>query len=146
MNGVDVKAALSPREREIAISAIGDRVSGSPVEAAKQLLAGIAVLDGDRLPVLVWPEAATLRERANWLSDQAKDYLERADLFDARMVAISPSGLQVLEEQRGCVQASNESALTPRLSASFASAHPEEETDSRLQSCSQIDQGSSGAC
>nr|NLU60020.1 hypothetical protein [Pseudomonas sp. BIGb0427] len=116
------------------------------MEAAKQLLAGIAVLDGEHPPVLVWPEAATLRERANWLSDQAKDYLESADLFDARLAAISPGGLQVLEEQKGCAQASNESAPTLQLSASSASAHPEEETDSRLQSCSQIDQDSSGAC
>ncbi|WP_156160236.1 hypothetical protein [Pseudomonas sp. 2(2015)] len=131
MNGAVTQSVPSPRERE---------------EAARQLLAGIAVLDGNHPPVLVWPEAATLRERANWLSDQAKDFLERADLFDARMAAFSSDEPQALEEQTGYVQASKESAPIPQSSVSSASAHLEVEKDSRLQSCPRIDQGSSDAC
>lgn len=58
--------------RPIAIQAIAARATGSPVEAAKQILQGIAVYDaGTEQPVVVlWPEklqeSNALLERAAW--------------------------------------------------------------------------------
>lgn len=137
---------LSPREREIAIGAIGARGPASPVEAAKQLLAGIAVLDGSHLPFVVWPEEMTLRQRADWLARVAGDHAESADLFDTRMSHLNPGDPQALEGRQGCAQESTELASTLQSSASSASAHPEADTDSRLQIGPLADQDSNGAC
>lgn len=65
----DIK--LSPREREIAIQAMGARVSGEPAEAALQLLHGIAVLDGQHIPAVAWPNGLSLGEKAAWHMEQA---------------------------------------------------------------------------
>ena len=59
------RQTLTAKDREIAISSIGARVSGSPAEAAAQLLSGIAVLDGRHLPILVWPTGMSLKEAAD---------------------------------------------------------------------------------
>lgn len=137
---------LTPREREIAIAAVSARAGGSPVEVAKQVLAGVAVLDGCHLPIVVWPADTTPRQQADWLLNAATDQAERADRFDARMRRFNPDAPQALEERPACAQASSELEPTLQPSASSASTHPEEDTDSRPQTSPQAQQDSSGAC
>lgn len=78
---MEIKGAapgLTAREREIAIAAIGGRVTGTTIEAAKQLLAGIAALDGEHLPILIWPESISRSERAAWHEREAAYWRESA--------------------------------------------------------------------
>lgn len=61
---------LSGRDREIAIQAIAAHATGTPVEAAYQILAGIEALDAgpDAPMVVLWPTKifGTTEERAGW--------------------------------------------------------------------------------
>lgn len=54
----ELRPAISGIDREIALKAIAERATGSPAEAARQILAGIAVLNaGAKKPVVVlWTE------------------------------------------------------------------------------------------
>ena len=137
---------LTPREREIAIAAVSARAAGTPVEAAKQVLAGVAVLDGDHLPIVMWPKDTTLRQKADWLANAASDHSERADRFDARMHQLNPGAPQDLEVHPGDAQVSSELVPTLPASASSASVHLEEEIGSRPQTGPQVQRGSNGAC
>lgn len=140
------RPALTAKEREIAIAAVSARACGIPVEAAKQLLAGIAVLDGNHLPILVWPENTTSRQKADWLAKAASDQSERADRFDAHMIQVNPGAPQALEVHPGDAQVSSELVPTLLPSTSSASAHLEEETDSHPLKAPQVRQGSNDAC
>lgn len=140
------RPVFTSREREIAIAAVSARAAGTPVEAAKQVLAGVAVLDGDHLPIVVWPADTTPRQQADWLLNTAADQAERADRFDARMRQFNPDAPQALEERPACAQASSELEPTLQASASSASVHLEEEIGSRPQTCPQVQRGSNGAC
>lgn len=94
MLGAGVNVSLTAKEREIAISAIGARVSGGPAEAAKQLLAGVAVLDGQHAPFLILPEEISRQEMAAWHEDQAaywRDSAARHDAVTARSAAQTPT-------------------------------------------------------
>ena len=62
---------LSRADREAAVKAICARASGTTTEAAAQILAGIAALDGRRLPILLWPEDVTREEKAAWHKSEA---------------------------------------------------------------------------
>ena len=68
---------LSPREREIAIEAISRAPIGDCSRAAADLLAGIAVLGGAHLPVLVWPPEMPNDEKATWLEGEAASVRKR---------------------------------------------------------------------
>ncbi|WP_150796632.1 hypothetical protein [Pseudomonas fluorescens] len=46
---------LEPSIRQIAIQAIASQVSGTPAEAAIQILEGIAVIDFPGKPFVIWP-------------------------------------------------------------------------------------------
>ncbi|MDU8358014.1 hypothetical protein [Pseudomonas syringae group sp. J309-1] len=63
--------ALSADERKIALSAIASRATGSPANAAVEILAGKAVLDGRHLPILVWGTDVTREEKAAWHKSEA---------------------------------------------------------------------------
>ena len=140
------RPALTAKERGIAIAAVSARASGAPVEAAKQILAGIAVLDGNHMPIVVWPENTTLRQKADWLATAASDQSERADQFDARMRQLNPGAPQAPEVHPGDAQVSSELAPTLLPSTSYASAHLEEETDSRPLKGPRALKGSNDAC
>ncbi|MBX8474125.1 hypothetical protein K5D38_04975 [Pseudomonas cichorii] len=82
---------ITPREREIVIAAISSRATGSPVEAAKQVLAGVAVLDGNHLPILVWPEGMTRSAKAAWHAAEAAYWEMSAKRFAGLELAASQS-------------------------------------------------------
>jgi hypothetical protein len=79
----DFPFQLSVADREIAVKAIAARASGTPAQAALQILAGIAALDsGTQSPVVVlWPEGFDegdfLTKRAEWHADQSVLLTER---------------------------------------------------------------------
>ena len=54
---------LETNIRQIAIQAIAARASGSPVEAAGQILAGIAALDSPGKPFVIWPKYLPMTEQ-----------------------------------------------------------------------------------
>lgn len=136
---------LTLREREIAITAISARASGSPVEAAKQVLAGIAVIDGDHLPILVWPKDVTREEKAAWHDNEADFWRESAKRFsvlnsDARNDQQSP------RIPEGVSQNSSPDQPLP-YSTLAAPAHCEVEEENLPRPLSgEPAQGSSDAC
>lgn len=69
---------FSRQEREIAIAAIATRVTGTPASAALQLLAGIAVLNGNHEPIAIWPDDSTRESRAAWHEREATCWRESA--------------------------------------------------------------------
>ncbi|MNJ37190.1 hypothetical protein D3C77_319990 [compost metagenome] len=77
----DARVQLTAREREIVISAIAARVSGSPSDAAKQVLTAIAVLDGDREPLILWPQSISRVRMAAWHESEAVYWRESAARF-----------------------------------------------------------------
>lgn len=50
--------------------------TGAPEKAAAHILAGIAVLDGAHLPILIWTEGLTWEEKAAWHEAQAARYVQ----------------------------------------------------------------------
>lgn len=56
--------------RQIAVQAIAARASGSPVEAAGQILAGIAALDSPGKPFVIWPTNLPLAEQIKALESE----------------------------------------------------------------------------
>lgn len=143
---VSATVILAAAEREIAIGVLGSRGLSSPEEAAKSLLAGVAVLDGKHSPFVIWPAESTRRQRAEWHAKEAVYWMESADHFDARMLKLNLGEGQNPEESAGSQQGPSESGGTARYPASTPSALPEAGTNSRpLESCAP-DQGSSDAC
>ena len=63
---------LESNIRQIAIQAIAARASGSPVEAAEQILAGIAALDSPGKPFVIWPTSLTAVEQIEALELELK--------------------------------------------------------------------------
>lgn len=61
---------LESNIRQIAIQAIAARASGSPVEAAGQILAGIAALDSPGKPFVIWPTDLPPPERIKALESE----------------------------------------------------------------------------
>lgn len=61
---------LETNIRQIAIQAIAARASGSPVEAAGQILAGIAALDSPGKPFVIWPTNLPLAEQVKALESE----------------------------------------------------------------------------
>ncbi|WP_346397441.1 hypothetical protein [Pseudomonas syringae] len=62
---------LSRADREAAVKAICERATGTTTQVAAQILAGIAALDGRRLPILLWPEHVTREDKAAWHKSEA---------------------------------------------------------------------------
>lgn len=56
--------------RQIAVQTIAARASGSPVEAAGQILAGIAALDSPGKPFVIWPTNLPLAEQIKALESE----------------------------------------------------------------------------
>ncbi|MHA6180409.1 hypothetical protein [Pseudomonas mohnii] len=144
----DFRSRLTGREREIAIEAIGRRLSGSPAESAKDMLVGISVLDGKHAPFVVWSEeyGFDYEERAAWLEAQAASARASATRY-----------AEVISQAQHSVERSPETHLEKTLSpsqgqplsqsASSTSLHPEAGKESPLpQLLAEPAQGSSDAC
>ncbi|WP_139137844.1 MULTISPECIES: hypothetical protein [unclassified Pseudomonas] len=83
---LNAQPRLSGRDREIALQAIAARASGTPVEAAYQILAGIEALDaGPESPlVMLWPKGdgyETLEDKAAWHEAERDRLLDRHKAF-----------------------------------------------------------------
>nr|WP_234300573.1 hypothetical protein [Pseudomonas syringae group genomosp. 3] len=96
------KVQLSAGDREIAVKAICSRATGTTTQVATQILAGIAALDGRRLPILLWPEDVTREEKAAWHKSEAAFWDASAVRFaeltsfsakSAEQLVVSASGL-----------------------------------------------------
>lgn len=126
----EMVGVLSAADREIALKAIAGRATGKPVDAAVEILAGIAVLNGNRLPILVWPAGTTREEKAAWHKSEAASWEESAQRF-AKIMSAMPSQQSV--EQTPALSPIAEQLqerAQPLLdSASFAQARPAAETE-----------------
>lgn len=140
------RQALTEKEREIALTSIGARVSGSPAEAAAQLLSGIAVLDGRHLPILVWPTGMSLNEAADWLAEQVEVYRVRAQRFSERMAGVSSSALTALVEHSDPPQKLSGLAQPLEYQASSAPTHREAGIGSHPPEDQQLHSEASDAC
>lgn len=74
---------MNRRDREIALRAIAGRATGKPEVAAAEILAGIAVLDGQHFPILLWPAGIDREEKAAWHRAEAAYWEEAAARFAA---------------------------------------------------------------
>lgn len=126
----DQRPMLTPKERELAIAAIGSRVSGTPADAATQLLVGIAVLDGRHLPIQVWSAGMGLEDAANWHERNAIELRERNARIQARIRAVSPSEQTAPSGVSDCLQTSVARAQPQQDPASSAPDRREAGTDS----------------
>lgn len=63
---------LEPNIRHIAIQAIASRASGTPTEAALQILKGIAALDSPDKPFVIWPTSLSAAEQIEALEVELK--------------------------------------------------------------------------
>jgi len=145
-NFYSTRQALTEKEREIALTSIGARVSGSPAEAAAQLLSGIAVLDGRHLPILVWPTGMSLNEAADWLAEQGEAYRVRAQRFSERMAGVSSSALTALVEHSDPPQKLSGLAQPLEYQASSAPTHREAGIGSHPPEDQQLHSEASDAC
>lgn len=137
---------LSPREREIAIAAIGARVSGEPSAAAKQLLAGVAVLDGQHTPILIWPEGIAREEMAAWHEAEAAYWRESAARYAEITERAQRSDTGTLRDSRGDLS-TDELDTPPAPLASSPEAHRASEKENHPQSSAgEPVQGASDAC
>jgi hypothetical protein len=135
---------LSRADREAAVKAICDRATGTTTQVAAQILAGIAALDGRRLPILLWPEDVTREEKAAWHDKEADFWKESAKRFSVLMsVRNEPRSP---DNPEGSLQNSSLDQPLPH-STLAAPAHCEAEEEFRLPSVfGEPAQGSSDAC
>lgn len=140
------RPALNEKEREIAIAAIGARVSGSPAEAAAQLLSGIAVLDGSHLPILVWPTGLSLDGAADWHENQGEEFRVRAQRFSERMAGINSNALRSPVEHSDPIQMLSGLAQPLEYPASSVPAHREARIGSHPPEDQQLHSEASDAC
>ncbi|WP_148193496.1 hypothetical protein [Pseudomonas syringae] len=135
---------LSCGDREAAVKAICDRATGTTTQVAAQILAGIAALDGRRLPILLWPEDVTREEKAAWHDKEAGFWKESAKRFSVVMSARNEPRSPDIPE--GSLQSSSPDQPLPH-STSAAPVHCEAEEENRLPSVfGEPAQGSSDAC
>ena len=136
---------LTAREREIAICAISARATGKPDVAAVEILAGIAVIDGNHPPILLWSNNMTREEKAAWHRAEAAYWAESAQHLpnipagDFQSAVRTPCGSQT-------VSTTDEQGTPHHLSASSPEALHEAEIQSPLPSLlGEPQQGSSDA-
>ena len=142
----DIAPDLSATDREIALKAIAARATGKPDVAAAEILAGIAVLDGNHLPILLWSNDTTREEKAAWHKAEAAYWDESAQ----RLAEITAQRAQSAARTHSSTQdalSTDEQGAPQLLSASSAKAPHEAETQSPLPSQpGEHLQGSSDAC
>lgn len=137
---------LEPSIRQIAIQAIAGRATGNPAAAATEILVGIAVLDGQHLPILLWPNDLTREEKAAWHAAEAAFWSRSAARFSEPNARDSQSAARTHSETQG-VQSTGEQVVPQLLSASSVQAPHEVEAESPVRSqFGEHLQGSSDAC
>ncbi len=137
-------SSLSSDDRKIALSAIAGRASGSPASAAAEILAGVAVLDGDHYPILLWANDVTREEKAAWHRAEAAFWEDSAQRF----AALTDSLRSAPRTQSESLDPRSTNALVQPLpeSASFQSDHREAGIENPLPGqCRAADQGASDA-
>ena len=137
---------LTAREREIAISAISARATGKPDVAAVEILAGIAVIDGNHPPILLWPNDMTREDKAAWHRAEAA-YWSASAQCKAEVMA---RGLQSVVQTHSCspfLSPTGEQGSPQPLSTSSVKVLREAEKQNPLPSLPDEPlQGSSDAC
>ncbi|VVQ17190.1 hypothetical protein V0M98_17655 [Pseudomonas silesiensis] len=137
---------LTAADREIALKAIAARATGKPDVAAAEILAGIAVLDGNHPPILLWPNDTAREEKAAWHKAEAAYWEESAQRFAEIMAQGTQSAVRTHSATQDAPSTDEQGAPRP-LSASSVKAPHEAETQSPLPSqLGEHLQGSSDAC
>lgn len=137
---------LTANEREIAISAISARATGKPDVAAVEILAGIAVFDGNHPPILLWPNDITREEKAAWHRAEASYWSVSAQRIAEVMARGSQSVVQTHSGSPFVPSTDEQGALQPLSDSSVKALH-EAATQSPLPSLpGEPLQGSSDAC
>ena len=137
---------LTAREREIAISAISARAMGKSDVAAVEILAGIAVIDGNHPPILLWPKDITREEKAAWHTAEAAYWSASAQRI-AEVMERGSQSVVPIHSGSPCVRSTDEQGRPQPLSASSVKALHEAETQSPLPPLlGEPLQGSSDAC
>lgn len=67
---------LTSKEREIAIQAIAARATGTPAQAASQILQGVTALQYPGKPVIIWAEGLGVDEKIEALESELRDWLQ----------------------------------------------------------------------
>ena len=137
---------LTAREREIAISAISARATGKPDVAAVEILAGMAVIDGNHPPILLWPKDMTREEKAAWHMAEAAYWSASAQRI-AEVMERGSQSVVPIHSGSPCARSTDEQGTPQPLSASSVKVLHEAETQSPLPPLpGEPLQGSSDAC
>ncbi len=136
--------ALSEREREVALNAAASRVMGDPAGAAIQMLVAVAILNGEKGPVLAWPAGTSREEKAAWHEAEAAWY--RDLMTSGSMSAHSRSAEKSPQSHHEKIE-SLPLAETPLPSASVPQVLREEQKENLPHAGSdEPEQESSDAC
>ena len=140
---------LESNIRQIAIQAIAARASGPPVEAAEQILAGIAAFDSPGKPFVIWPTSLCPLEQIEALELELKR-VRRAHQgvtdYWATRESLPPVGLGAHPEYSdaeshleasGVPVAEAENQPAPREATEEAALHPAQKPDRGANDVSQ---------
>jgi len=139
--------SLSSKEREIAIQAIGARATGSPADAARQILEGIAILNGLDKPFLIWPDPLSCEEKIEALDSELKRLRHAARAvadWRATQSSYQQQGLNANPECPGN-QIHAEAFGAPATEAVDQAAHDAATVEGHLLSAQMLAQGASDA-
>lgn len=137
--------SLSSKEREISIQAIGARATGSPADAARQILEGIAILDGLHKPFLIWPDTLSCDEKIEALDSELKRLRHAARAVAEWRATQASYQQQGLSADLGCVgtQSCAEASGVPAAEAADQAAHDAAKAEARLPLAQALAQGAS---
>lgn len=119
----DFRTLLSPADRQVAVNAVASLARGKPEDAATQILAGIAVLDGRHLPILIWGEDISREEKAAWHRAEATFWEDSASRFQGLMRSAGQSAGKTPGPSPSSPAPSQQGRPLPGPEAS-AQAHP----------------------
>lgn len=94
--------------------AIANRATGTPAQAASQILAGFAVLEaGPEQPtVVLWPADISLEEQAAWHEKEAASFKGRALRLERRMRSFTSSAEKKSQDLAGSIEAEQVEGLS----------------------------------
>lgn len=139
---------LDSSARQIAIQAIASRAQGTPTDAAKEIVKGIAALDFPDKPFVIWPYDLPLKDRLEALEAEAarvRRSIKSTGEWTNRLSSCQPGSAQYPEcediqshysASRAPGQA-NEAQLAPHEEAKEAGLHQEQKPDPGASDASQ---------
>ncbi|MFJ2445184.1 hypothetical protein [Pseudomonas sp. NPDC087626] len=146
LDKVEMCGAVSAVDRGVAVQAIAARATGKPDVAAAEILAGIAVLDGNHLPILLWSNNTTREEKAAWHKAEAAFWDGSAQRFAGLMTQRPQSAVRTRSATQDGPSTDERDAPQPQSVSSVKVPH-EAETRSPLPSqLGEHLQGTSDAC